>query len=213
MAYLLHVANVLYLLSYLVKDILWLRLLTVVAGLLLMTWAFLQPEPLWASLAWNALFLVINVYQSWVLILERRPVKLSERDMKLYQLVFRALTPREFLKLLALGRWQDATAEARLVERGQALDRLMVLASGRAAVRVGDRSIELHEGRFIGEMSFITGEAPSADVFALEGVRYVSWAKADLTKFLAQHPALRAAWQAVLGADLVSKLRATATPA
>jgi hypothetical protein len=42
-------------------------------------------------------------------------------------------------------------------------------------------------------------------------VRYVSWAKADLTKFLAQHPALRAAWQAVLGADLVSKLRATAT--
>jgi hypothetical protein len=208
MTYLLHVANVLYLLSYLVKDILWLRLLTVVAGLLLMTWAFFQPTPLWSSIAWNALFLVINVYQSWVLVLERRPVHLSDRDQRLYQLVFRALTPREYVKLLALGRWEDAAADAHLVERERRLDRLMVIASGRAAVRVGDRSVELREGRFVGEMSFITGEAPTADVFALEAVRYVSWPKAELTKFLAQHPSLRAAWQAVLGADLVSKLRA-----
>lgn len=208
MGALLHVANVLYLLSYLVKDILWLRLLTVVAGILLMTWAFLQPTPLWSSIAWNALFLVINVYQSFLLILERRPVKLSEREMRLYQLVFRTLTPREFVKLLALGRWQDAAAEARLVQRGQSLDRLLVLASGRAAVRLGERSVELQEGRFIGEMSFITGDAPAADVFAVNDVKYVSWPKAELTRFLAEHPPLRAAWQAVLGADLVSKLKA-----
>jgi hypothetical protein len=208
MGYLIHVANVLYLLSYLVKDILWLRLLTVVAGVLLMTWAYLQPAPLWPSIAWNALFLAINGYQIWLLILERRPVRLSEREMRLYQLVFRALTPREYVKLLALGRWQDAAAEARLVERGRALDQLLVLASGRAAVRFGDRSVELGEGRFVGEMSFITGDAPNADVFATEAVRYVSWPKAELTRFLADHPALRAAWQSVLGADLVTKLKA-----
>src|ERR1700756_1171105 len=99
MAYLLHAANVLYLLSYLVKDILWLRLLTVVAGLLLLTWALLQPQPLWGSVAWNSLFLAINLYQSWLLIMERRPVRLTERESRLYQLVFRSLTPREFVKL------------------------------------------------------------------------------------------------------------------
>ncbi|MGH7296900.1 MAG: cyclic nucleotide-binding domain-containing protein [Polyangiaceae bacterium] len=208
MAYLLHVANVLYLLSYLVKDILWLRLLTVVAGVLLMTWAFLLPQPLWASLAWNSLFTIINVYQIWLLVLERRPVHLSDRDQRLYGLVFRALTPREFVKLLALGRWEDAAADASLVERAHGLDRLMVIASGRAAVRVGERSLELGEGRFIGEMSFITGEPPTAEVVALGAVKYVSWPKKELTKFLAEHPPLRAAWQAVLGADLVSKLRA-----
>jgi CRP-like cAMP-binding protein len=208
MAYLLHVANVLYLLSYLVKDILWLRLLTVVAGLLLMTWAFLQPQPLWASIGWNALFLAINLYQSWLLILERRPVRLSERDALLYRLTFRTLTPREFVKLLALGRWEEAAPETRIVERAQVLDRLMVIASGRTAVKVGERVVELGEGRFVGEMSFITGQAPAADVVAIDAIRYVSWPKAELTTFLAQHPALRAAWQAVLGADLVSKLRA-----
>ena len=208
MAYLLHTANVLYLLSYLVKDILWLRLLTVVAGALLMTWALLQPQPLWASLAWNSLFLAINLVQSWRLVLERRPVRLSERETLLYRLAFRALTPREFVKLLALGRWEEATPETRIVERAHALDRLLVIASGRTAVHVGERVVELGEGRFVGEMSFITGEAPTADVVALDAVRYVSWPKAELKAFLAQHPALRAAWQAVLGADLVSKLRA-----
>jgi CRP-like cAMP-binding protein len=208
MAYLLHTANVLYLLSYLVKDILWLRLLTVVAGVLLMTWAFLQPQPLWASLAWNALFLTINLYQSWLLILERRPVRLSERETLLYRLAFRTLTPREFLKLLALGRWEEAAPETRIVERERGLDRLMVIASGRMGVKVADRVVELGEGRFVGEMSFITGEAPTADVVALDASRYVSWPRAELKTFLAQHPPLRAAWQSVLGADLVSKLRA-----
>jgi CRP-like cAMP-binding protein len=57
-------------------------------------------------------------------------------------------------------------------------------------------------------MSFITGEAPTADVVAIDAIRYVSWPKTELKKFLAEHPPLRAAWQAVLGADLVSKLRA-----
>ena len=208
MAYLLHAANVLYLLSYLVKDILWLRLLTVVAGVLLMTWALLQPQPLWSSVGWNALFLAINLYQSWRLILERRPVRLSERETLLYRLAFRTLTPREFLKLLALGRWEEAAPETRIVEKARGLDRLMVIASGRTAVKVADRVVELGEGRFVGEMSFITGEAPTVDVVAIDAIRYVSWPKTELKTFLAQHPPLRAAWQAVLGADLVSKLRA-----
>ena len=71
---LIHVANVLYLFSYLVKDILWLRVLAVVAGLVLMAFYVLQPTPLLAAIAWNVLFTIINVYQVYLLILERRPV-------------------------------------------------------------------------------------------------------------------------------------------
>jgi hypothetical protein len=208
MAYLLHTANVVYLLSYLVKDILWLRLLTVVGGLMLMVWAFAQPQPLWASLGWNAVFMAINLWRIVLLLLERRPIRLSERDARLYRQVFRSLTPREFVQLLALGRWEEATPETRIVERAQSLDRLMVIASGRTAVRVGERVVELGEGQFVGEMSFITGEPPTADVVAIDPIRYVAWPKTELRTFLADHPALRAAWQAVLGADLVGKLRA-----
>ena len=43
---LIHVANVLYLFSYLMRDILWLRILTVVAACCLMPYFYFRPEPL-----------------------------------------------------------------------------------------------------------------------------------------------------------------------
>jgi hypothetical protein len=205
---LIHVANVLYLCSYLVKDIFWLRALTVVAGMVLLAFYVLQPTPLWAAIAWNVLFTVINLYQLYLLFLERRPVVLGERDQLLYRLVFRSLTPREFVKLLALGTWEEAPAKARLVETGKALDRIMVIFAGKTSVRAGDKEIALlGEGQFVGEMSFLTGKVPTAEVIALEPTRYVAWKARELSRFLESNPALRAAIQMVIGTDLVGKLR------
>jgi CRP-like cAMP-binding protein len=209
MAYLIHVANVLYLLSYLVKDILWLRLLSIVGGSLLMVTYLASVPPLLVPLAWGAVFAAINAYQIYLLILERRPVRLKEDEQHLYQLVFRSLTPREFVKLLALARWETARADERLVERGRQLDRMMVIVSGAAAVQLdGTALTQLGAGKFIGEMSYITGEHPSADVVATEDTRLVSWPKDELKRFLAHNQPLRAAMQLVIGTDLVAKLRA-----
>jgi hypothetical protein len=206
---LIHIANVLFLLSYLVKDILWLRVLTVVASIPLVIFYFLQPAPLWAAIGWNAIFTLINVYQVYVLVLERRPVALLANEQRLYQLAFRTLTPREFVKLLRLAKWEDAPAAQRIVARGEDLDRVMVIFSGKTAVEVEGRIVvHLKEGQFIGEMSFITGERPTADVVAVEETRIVSWPKRELRAFLEHNPPLRAAMQLVIGTDLVAKLRA-----
>jgi hypothetical protein len=206
---LIHVANVLYLCSYLVKDIFWLRALTVVAGLVLLAFYALQPTPLLPAIAWNVLFAIINIYQLYLLFLERRPVALGEREQQLYRLVFRSLTPREFTKLLAVGRWEEARADERLVESGRALDRVMVIFAGKTAVRAGDKAIaELGAGQFVGEMAFLTGQTPTVDVVAIEPTRYVTWPTRSLSHFLETNPALRAAIQLVIGTDLVGKLRA-----
>lgn len=69
---LVHVANVLYLVSYLVKDVLWLHVLTVVAGLVSMPYFGLRADPLWAPVAWNVVFVAINTYQIHLLWRERR---------------------------------------------------------------------------------------------------------------------------------------------
>lgn len=61
---LVSVANVFYLMSYSVRDILWLRILTVVGGTLLLPYYYLQTEPLWAPFGWNLVFLAINVF--WI---------------------------------------------------------------------------------------------------------------------------------------------------
>ncbi len=65
----IHFANVLYLVSYLVQDILWLRVLTVVAALSLIP--YYATNWLGEAIAWNVVFLVINVVQIKLLMIRR----------------------------------------------------------------------------------------------------------------------------------------------
>ena len=63
MEFLIYMANGLYLFSYMVKDILKLRLLTVTAACILVTYFSLQPEPVLSIIYWNLFFVGLNVMQ------------------------------------------------------------------------------------------------------------------------------------------------------
>jgi CRP-like cAMP-binding protein len=206
---LIHLANVLLLASFLVSDILWLRLLNVLAGGAFIAY-FASATPLaWAPIGWNALFLSINLVQIWRLLMERRPVHLSADELALHRLAFRALTPREFVRLLAVGQWCEARPGDRLVEQGVRVERMLVLHAGSTDVVVaGARVAQLRPGQLIGEMGFLTDAATSADVVAAEPTRYFAIPTESLRSLFKKHPELRAAMQAVIGADLVAKLRA-----
>jgi CRP-like cAMP-binding protein len=104
-------------------------------------------------------------------------------------------------------------AGGRVIERGRPLDRLVVVFSGRLSVEAdGQRKAALRAGHFAGEMSFVTGEVPSADVRVIEPARLFVWKSDDLTRFLEGQNEFRLAFQSSIGADLVGKLRATSEP-
>jgi CRP-like cAMP-binding protein len=212
MAYFIHAANILYLFSYLVRDILWLRVLTVVAGLTLMPYFLLQSPPLLAPVAWNVLFTGINAFQIARLLYERRPVVLTEDQARLYQLAFRALTDREFLRIARIGAWKKSDVAEQLVEQGSQLEELSCVLAGKLAVKVDGKVVaRLEPGRFVGEMSYLTGARTTASVEAIEPTTCLCWTKASLTRLLDADPSLRAAVQLVIGRDLVTKLRAPAS--
>ncbi len=60
---LIYAANFLYLFSYLVKDILHLRLLTIVAACCLVTYFYNQAEPMMTVVGWNLFFVALNIFQ------------------------------------------------------------------------------------------------------------------------------------------------------
>jgi hypothetical protein len=70
MDYLVHTANLLYLASYLMRDLIRLRLLTVVAASCLIPYFYLQPKPLTAAICWNLFFIALNV--GWIIRLVRK---------------------------------------------------------------------------------------------------------------------------------------------
>jgi len=198
---------VLYVVSYLVTDIMWLRALAVLGGLSSLTWTLTTPTPSLTFIGWTLVYNTINMVQIGRLWHERRPLRLSTEEQALYAAAFRTLTPREFQRLLAAGTWQEAPAKEVLIEEGARPGRMLVLASGRAVVKAHGREVAvLHPGQFAGEMSFLTGAATTAAVEVVDPARFVTWATADLERFLAKHPPLRAALQIVLGRDLAAKL-------
>jgi hypothetical protein len=207
---LIHVANVLYLISYLVRDILWLRVLTVVAILTLMPYYFsCSQTPLWAAIVWQGVFGLVNSFQIFLLVKERWPRDLQGAERQLYDTVFKDLTPGEFVKLLGVGNWHEADEGEILVEDGTVVHNMMVLTDGAMIVRKGDKELaRLKPGQFVGEMSFLSGNKAGADVVAGGTANLMSWEQEALEKFLEKNPSISFKVRGVLGRDVVAKLAA-----
>jgi hypothetical protein len=59
-----HAANVLYIVAYFFRDMLWLRVMVIAGCSLEIYYRFhVAPSPLWADIIWCALFIVLNSYQ------------------------------------------------------------------------------------------------------------------------------------------------------
>jgi Popeye protein conserved region len=96
----IHAANVIYLASYLTRDMMFLRVFTC-AGLALGIMFFAcQPVPLYGPCVWQVLFFGINLVQIRRLIQERRRVKLSEEREQVANEAFKDLSRDEMLNLL-----------------------------------------------------------------------------------------------------------------
>jgi len=205
--YFVHAANVLLLVAYSVRDILWLRLFAVAASLIAMPYYVLQPTLLWAPLIWSAVFAAINLYQSWRLFLERRPVKLTPEEEEVRRLVFRDLAPRKVLQVLSIGSWTTAEAGERLIESGKSPEVLPLIVRGKVRVTKGDLVIaELGAGNYVGSALLLSGAPAEVDAVAVEPVRAVRWEVATLVRYLAANPETRIVMQRYLARDLAGKL-------
>ena len=96
----IHIANVVYLLSYLDRDMLHLRVLTCLGLMMGIVFFTCQPAPLYGPTAWHVVFLGINGVQIRRLVLERRRLKLNEEQARLGEATFHDLSRDELLTLL-----------------------------------------------------------------------------------------------------------------
>jgi hypothetical protein len=205
--YFVHAANVLLLVAYSVRDILWLRLFAVAASLIAMPYYVLQPTLLWAPLIWSAVFAAINLYQSWRLFLERRPVKLTPEEEEVRRLVFRDLPPRKVLQVLSIGSWTTAATGERLIERGKSIEALSLIVSGKVRVTRDERLLgDLDAGNFVGSALLLSGAPADIDATVVAPVRAVRWEVGALERYLSAKPETRIVMQRHLARDLAGKL-------
>ena len=205
--YLVHFSNVLLLVSYSVRDILWLRWFAVAAALTAVPYYLVQANVLWPPVLWALVFVVINLYQIVRLYLERRPVVLSADEQKLYDLGFQSLRPREFVALVLAGEWKNAAVGDRLLREAEPVSSICIAISG--AVRVLWRGGELgvlKPGQVIGTALALTRNPSPVEAAFTETGRYISWSMPDIQAFLEKRPELRVTLQGLVNRDLARKL-------
>ena len=204
-------ANLVYLASYSVRDILWLRCLTVVGSLMLMPYYYLQPQPLWAAITWNIVFIVINLYWIVRLLSERRPVRFSEEEIHVRRLALAHVTDRDARHLFDKGTWVTVPAETRLLTQGEPVDTLSVLASGQASVTTGGLSVDtVSDGRILGATAYLsrgTGFVAPVTVETTQPTRLIRWSFAELDALVGTNPDFKADIEAVFGLELSRYLK------
>jgi hypothetical protein len=63
--YFLHASNITRVFSFGAKDVLWLRILAILASLIGLPYFYLQPVALWEPMVWAVVFMTINAYHVW----------------------------------------------------------------------------------------------------------------------------------------------------
>lgn len=207
--YLVHFSNVLLLVSYSVRDILWLRWFAVAAALTNIPYFLLQGTVLWPPVLWAIVFTSMNLYQIARIYLERRPVVLSEDEQKLYDLAFRSLRPREFVSLSLVGEWKSAESGERVVTEGEPASYISIAITGSAEVRKRGEPIgTMRPGQLIGTALALAGDPSPVEVIFTGPARYMRWSLPSLRRFMDRRPDLRVTLQGLVNRDLVGKMEA-----
>ena len=205
--YLVHFSNILMLVAYSVRDILWLRWFAVAAALTNMPYFLLQREILWPPVLWAGVFTAINVYQIARIYAERRPVVLSDDEQRLYDLGFRSLRPRDFVALTLAGEWRDGVAGDKLLTEGQRVESICIPISGTLEVhRRGDYLGRLEPGQIVGSSLALTGSVSPVDAAFAGPGRYMRWPLSSIRTFVDKRPELRVTLQALVNRDLAGKV-------
>ena len=207
---LFNTANIFFLLAFMAKKIVWLRILTITGMTVSIPYyLYFQEAPLWNNIFWICTYALINLVMLFIIYLESRPIELSDLEQNIYNMTFKSLEPRVFKKLIDHGSLEEFEPDMKLVTRDTDLDTLMYVVEGEAEVvlRHGEE-ITIPKGGFIGEQSYITGEKTSADVkTGKETTKIILWNSEALRKHLAGRESLKDNLDLIFTADLIHKLR------
>lgn len=205
--YLVHGSNVLMLVAYSVRDILWLRWFAVAAALTNIPYFLFQPDVLWPPVVWAMVFTAINAWQITRIYLERRPVVLSDDERRLYDLAFQSLRPRDFVSLTLAGEWKDGIAGDKILVEGARVSSVCIPISGTLDVRrQGQYLGRLHAGEVIGSTLALTGGVSPIDAVFTGPARYMRWPLSSVRTFLDKRPDLRVTMHGLVNRDLAAKV-------
>jgi len=202
-----HLANLIFLGAYWVKDILWLRLLSILGSLVVIPFYLLRSEPLWAPVMWSCVFISIHAFRAFGIVTERRPGAFTGDERLLYDKTFSLLSPRQFKRLLAIGEWQDLDRGHVLHSIGDQPDSLEAVVRGEVEARRHGRVLgRAGPGDLAGLAIVLSGSPELFEATVTQPARVMRWRRSDLQKFIDKDESLTSTLRKIAAAALAEKL-------
>ena len=203
-----HLAFGLIAFSFLVKDIFWLRIVSIIASLFSVFYNYVIPlEPMWLAINWNFIFIAVNIYHIAIILYEKREVKMDDKNQELYDTLFSEMTPVEYLKISRAAKWELVKSGQKIITQGMPVPDLYLIYNGTVDVLVDNEQIaELKDGEFVGEMSFLTEKVATATCKVKYDAQCLVWKQKEFKELLKCNPSLYFTIQSVLSSQVSDKL-------
>jgi hypothetical protein len=188
-----------------IKDVLWLRIVLAIAQILAGIYQWLEGRI--DIVLWNMIFTLINFYHIFQILDERKPIKIPEDILDLYKGIFYNFSTKEFINFWSLGEIVSKKNK-QIIKQGQKQKHLLLILSGKVQVKKNNKLINiLNRGNFVAEMSLISNETASADIFVEENVEFIIWDQARLRYFEKINKDLWIKLHNILSKDLIKKIK------
>jgi hypothetical protein len=202
------IANSLYVISYMLTSMLWLRVLAIIAAASTFPYFYLQVEPLWSALFWQGCFLAVNLVNLLILFYSMRAVNFDEDEELAYQVKFSDLKPHELRPIFRYANRINAQAGQVILKDGEQNSTLFLILQGECKVIKNDAEVAvLGPGHFVGELSFLSNHAVSADVITAGNAKLMSWDKNSLAPLFRRQGLYESYFYSLCSIDVAGKLR------
>ena len=193
-----------------IKEVLWLRVILTLSFILRFFSSYTFSENLNVAF-WNFLFIAVNIFMIIRILDERRSRFIPHEIKDIKNTIFKNLTSKEFLYLWSLGKIKSSEKEL-IIDEGIKQNKLMFILSGKALVKSNGKLLAILErGQFIAEMSLLTNEPTSAQVYVDdendEKVVYIEWNNSTLKRIENTNNPFWKKLHYILSSDITKKLQ------
>ena len=186
----------------------WLRIIAVIG--LVFEIFYLSSGDMHTGIGWDAIFIIINLYQIFRLVYDQRRLRYMKELHLLSQGAFASLTREQLAQLVKVGSWRTLEPGTQVTREGEPVKDLVLICDGQMVVESQGRTItHLHGGSLVGELAFVSGNAASATVTAQRVTRAFVLEMEKLRKVVRVDDLVASAVDRVVGRDLAAKLQAS----
>ena len=190
-----------------VRDMLRLRIILAIAQILAGVYQVMIGR--YDVVIWNAVFTIVNIYHIVRIINERKVVFIPEEIKDIYENIFGDFTTKEFMNFWNLGNYKNSS-NSLIIKEGEKQNNLLLILDGDVTVKRENQILnKLGRGKFIAEMSLITNEPATANIYSNKNVRYISWNQDELKHFQVSNKDLWIKLHNILSKDLIQKIKST----